>query len=381
MPVSPAITQENTSGLVANMLVILLLAGCVHQESVTTRPEYAYPQHLVSLCHEPGTLSVSNLGIYASSEWGKSSGDLLLSSQLLPAEPAVHRDIERVRLVFAADATLLVTAYDARGDTLEHRIPAADIECGVDGELLVHFPSFSYYFWASVGTRDRELALWTNRDGGLVLHNRSKETHAGLVGGTVTTDAWALFDALSSPTPVGLESETRDGVPVESFTGNSCPQLTDDYEPVGQVVHADGSLDTRTATEQFFREEIIGIDPVNQQRRVGTRLAVHQDQHGIELRLYDAEELLATRLLEESMIRCEAGRWRIQGETQFESAWLLIIASGGAHWENLSLWRDDAGDLMVEGVFKRRVALFLVPMIDTQTLFMVFPLKPPIPDP
>jgi hypothetical protein len=109
---------------------------------------------------------------------------------------------------------------------------------------------------------------------------------------------------------------------------------------------------------------------------LGTRLAIVQrDQGDIALSLYEQDKLLATRVLEVAAIRCEGNRWRIEGETQFESAWLLMAASGGAHWEDLTLWRDDNGDLLVEGVFKRRVALFLIPMFDTETLFMVFPVK------
>jgi len=56
--------------------------------------------------------------------------------------------------------------------------------------------------------------------------------------------------------------------------GSGCPHLADDYEPVGQVVHADGSPGEPSVIDQFLREEIIGTARVNQEKKPGTRLTV-----------------------------------------------------------------------------------------------------------
>ena len=153
-----------------------------------------------------------------------------------------------------------------------------------------------------------------------------------------------------------------------------CESLNGDYRTEGQVVAIDGRLDRRTAAAHFFREEIVGANAVREGGAEPTRLELIQDEStAITLNLHGPDGLLASRLLPAQDIDCVKGRWQYDGDVKAHSAWLLMAASGGVYWENLSLWRDRNGDLLVNGVYKSRTVLLLVPFGQTQNLFVAFP--------
>jgi hypothetical protein len=52
------------------------------------------------------------------------------------------------------------------------------------------------------------------------------------------------------------------------------------------------------------------------------------------------------------------------------------MGSGGVSWEDLSLWRDSDGALMVLGTYRSRGAIFLIPTGNTSKMFMRFELVP-----
>ncbi|NHN36238.1 hypothetical protein G8764_02905 [Pseudomaricurvus alcaniphilus] len=357
------------------------------------RPDYAYPQNLVSLCGQTRELTIANRGEFESSSWdahGKSR--LLLSSQLLPQEPAQQRRYQHLRIAVTPAPALTVSGFDSYGQVHTQTFAQDNIHCDEDGEMLLSFPSSSYYLWASVGSKSKVLALWTNNAGGLVLHNRWHEEMRGIVGGSISGDAWATFAAFDSAAAAAGSvvttahgSSTSQSSPAAQNLSLSqttaageatdCANLSGDYGVKSEVVHLDGSLAYRQALEQFFRVEIIGEHPVNQDKIKGDRLRVRQDliANTLALELYDGDEQLVSRQFESSELSCEAGRWQVKGAKKMASAWLLLIASGGVRWENLTLWRDHNGDLLVEGTHKSRSALFLIPVGDTRTLFMAFP--------
>ena len=88
----PAITKLVSLARAAFLLSLSTLAACVHLEAVTARPEYASPENLISLCDQPGKIDVNNRGIYISSR--DTTGMVLLSTQLLSGELAVHRHLQ-----------------------------------------------------------------------------------------------------------------------------------------------------------------------------------------------------------------------------------------------------------------------------------------------
>jgi len=52
------------------------------------------------------------------------------------------------------------------------------------------------------------------------------------------------------------------------------------------------------------------------------------------------------------------------------------MGSGGVSWEDLALWRDVDGALMVRGTYRSRGAVFLIPAGYTAELFVRFALLP-----
>lgn len=359
------------------MLLILatgIPGGCVHEEQVTTRPTYAFPQHLVSLCGRESQLAVANRGEFvASNSTGKGS-TLLLSAQLSGEELAIQRRITHLELRVSQANGVSVTAFDGARRWLLSTIPAAHLHCDDSGEMLLDYPDDSFYFWASVGNKQRLLALWSNRDGDLVIQNRWLEEHTGLVSGTVSGDAWALFKASTLPDATSPEIALDNGTTAAVGVA-ACPDLSGTYMPDAEVVHADGSLDSRSALDQFFREEIVGAQAPGQEHGNATELRVVQDDGGIKVGLNEDSTLLAERQLPARSLRCDAGRWVFKGDKNMHSAWLLLAASGGVYWEDLTLWRDHTGALLVEGRYTQRTLLMLIPFGGTQTLFMAFPAK------
>lgn len=367
-------------GSFPKIVLVLLLSGCMSEHSVTTRPVYAYPQNLEAICGKTLTLNLDNTGeFFTSGHHKEQTGEVLLSAQLLENEPEEHRQYRSLSLDFSPDNPLLITTFDAKGAANTQAFPPERISCGPDGELVLSFPSLSSYFWASVITRGKTLALWTDRKGGLVIQNRWSENLAGIIGGTTSGDAWASFAPAALASPVGDQHSPDAIASGFNTTKEGCPILDGEYEPEARIIHLDGSLAVRTAIEQFFREEIIGPHPVNQETTSVDLFTVSRSNlSALEFRLFNQGELLVTRSVAAADIRCEEARWHISGDKLFASAWLLLIGSGGVSWENLSLWRDQSGNLLVQGIFKRRNAIFLIPMGDTESLFMVFPRKPAV---
>lgn len=369
-------TAMSHSALCVGLLALSitgLVAACVHEERVTTRPRYAFPQHMTSLCGKDARLLVSNRGEFVTADRTSAGNALLLSVQLSGASLDTQRLITRLELDVTANKGMSVYALDGEQRWQLGHFPAENLLCDDSGELLLDFPSDSFYFWASVGTRQRLLALWTNASGDVVIQNRWREEHTGLVSGTATGDAWAIFKASEPPAATGSSADSLAATRIET-DATSCGDLTGRYLPDAEVVHADGSLDSRPAAEQFFREELAGVQALPPDTAPATELRVAQgNDHGVMLSLYDGVTLLGSRSLPAKSLTCREGRWQFKGEKMMHSAWLLFAASGGYHWEDLALWRDRTGALLVEGRHTQRALLMLVPFGGTQTLFMAFP--------
>jgi len=367
------------------IISLLVLSGCLSQHTVTTRPEYAYPQNLVSLCGRASELTIANAGKFEATGFESTGGAangknrLLLSAQLLQQEPAQQRRYQYLRIVVTLTPELIVTGYDKYGQVHSQTFAQDNIHCDADGELSLSFPPSSYYLWASMITRKQVLALWTNTSGGLVLQPRWHDKAWGVVGGTVSGDGWAAFDHFDSGASVvdsGLVVSQNPAV----GEAVACADLNGNYAAEAEVVHGDGSLGHRQALDQFFREEIIGPHVVHLKKINGNRLQVQQDieANTLEFMLFADDEQLVSRKMSGAELACLEGRWQVRGAKKIAPAWLLLMASGGVSWEDLALWRDPNGDLLVEGVHKTRNALFLIPMGDTRKLFMAFPKQKPL---
>lgn len=358
------------------LLTILFISGCINENIVTTRPEYAYPQNLMSLCAKESILEVSNKGEYVTSDYTNKSSQLLLSSQLVQLPTDVQRQISKITLNISTVLNISTELNLSNGKDLSYSIPASSLRCNDEAELVFTYPSESFYFWASVGNKSRELVLWTNSEGELIIQNRWRETQRGIVGGEITGDAWAIFKHVDSvqkaeeaPQPVMNNINSAAEI-------NQCEALHGKFEPLGEAIGSDGSISERGAVEHFFREEIVGAQPVNQQANSATMLElIQEEKQGITINIYDSNGLLASRLLQTNNISCIKGRWEYYGEKKGHSAWLLLAASAGLYWEDMTLWLDANGDLLISGVYKTRGALLLVPFGRTEKTFVAFAKK------
>jgi hypothetical protein len=359
------------------LLVIFQLNGCVNANLVTQRPVYAYPQNLTSLCENPVNVFVVNKGRFVTADYTNKSSALLLSPQLLQLEPAVQRQLTHVQLTVSSTHAVSIRAYGRDGMVYDYMVPEEDFTCDEQGELLLHYPDNGFYFWASYGSKKRELALWTNSAGDLVVQNRWLETQSGLVSGKVSGDAWALF-AASQPL---AETDVNEKVSINvntlkntSGSNEGCRSLSGTYQTIGDLLTPDGQFLQRSATEQFFRKEIIGEHPVNQTFLLATKLIFESTSNGdVIIQLFNESELLVSRKLAAKNLSCKQGRWFYDGEVKGESPWLLVIASGGVNWENLTLWQDDRGDLLLDGLYKTKGLLMLIPFGRTEKTFIAFP--------
>ncbi|MDA0272589.1 MAG: hypothetical protein O3C68_04990 [Proteobacteria bacterium] len=346
-------------------LTLLTMGGCVSEDLVTTRPSYAFPQRLISLCDAPTKLDVSNVGQFTTADYTHKGNHLLLSAQLLTLHPSLARHVDRVLIEVAANRSLAITAVDSNGRYYEETVPAKRVHCQ-DGEFILSFDKNSSYFWASVGTYSRELVLWTNVDQSLVLQNRWREVHRGMVGGHVSGDAWARFDASLPSAPSAIEA-------VQPAHDENCAPLEGQFQVTANVVAGDGTLGTRSASDQFFRDEIVGEEVAARVAGSAARLKLSHPIGGdVAIEVYD-ENLLATRILPVGSIKCANGQWLYRGDTQLASAWLLFAAGGGVFREDLTLWKDWNGDLLIEGLLSRKGVLFLIPIGNTEKTFMAFP--------
>lgn len=354
------------------LLPLLSLAGCLNNTIVTTRPEYAYPHRLTSLCGRESDLVVFNRGNFVTGDYTNKSTQLLLSQQLTPLSPDLQRRIDRLVLHVGAAAEISIELILDEGSKYRYTVEGVATRCEESGELVINYPSDSFYFWATVGNRSRELALWTNSDAELILHNRWRETHKGIVGAEFEGDAWAIFER-AEPVDSG-EGITQ---PIEALINAvepvECLILTGKFNSEGESITPDGAITTRGAVEHFFREEIIGNQPINQHKSTATTLELIQDQfNAVTIHIYDGNDLLATRLISQEDIQCVDGRWQYRGDKRPESGWLLLAASGGIYWEDMTLWLDNTGNLQVSGVYKMRGALLLVPFARTEKSFIFF---------
>jgi hypothetical protein len=224
-----------------------------------------------------------------------------------------------------------------------------------------------------MGKKERLLALWSNDNDDLVIQNRWREEHTGLISGEVSGDAWALFTA-SDSVPISPGGAGVTSAPTTDTSDDCTVGLSGHYAPEAEVVNADGSLASRQAAQQFFREELVGEHPLNQADATVTELRVDQDATtGITISLHAGAETLGTRNLPAGSLACSNGRWLYSGDKAMHSAWLLLAASAGYHWEDLTLWRDRSGALVVEGRHTQRALLLLIPFGGTETLLMAFP--------
>jgi hypothetical protein len=363
---------------------LVMLGGCVSEHRVTTRPEYAYPQNLVSLCGQASELTIVNAGEFASTSFDRARNDdngkkrVLLSAQLLQQEPAQQRRYQYLRIVVAPGPELTVTGYDKYGQVHSQTFTQDNIHCDAGGELSLSFPSSSYYLWATMITRKQVLAMWTNTSGGLVLQPRWQEKAGGIVWGTDAGDAWAAFEHYDSSMSA-LNSDTAVPQNIAVGEGADCVDLSGNYAAEAEVVYEDGSLGRRQALDQFFREEIIGPHVVHLKKLTGNRLRVQQDieANTLELILFANDEQLVSRKLVAKELSCEGGRWRVKGDKKVAPVWLVLMGSGGVSWESLTLWHDHNGDLLVAGVHKTRNVVLLIPFVDTRNLFMAFSKQKP----
>lgn len=354
-------------------LASVLLAGCYYETEVTMRPEYAYPQNLASLCDGEQHLRVVNQGPAVTDARFTQVSDLLLSALLVPAPPDVQRQIVEVDLEWQSDGEVSLTLRDIQDRRFSYQLPRDYSQCHPDGELTVTLPASPLYVWASYGARSRELGLWRNDQGDLIVHYRLRETQSGLIGGEYNSDAWAVYRK-SEREPVLAPAENLLAWLEGRQVNSSCQMLTGDYQPEAQLVHLTGSLDKRSAREHFFRQELIGEQPVNTSEFTAIGLnIIHTSETGITLNLLDEQGIVGSRVLASDSLSCQGGKWHYKGDKKAHSAVLLIVASGGMYWEDMVLWRDEQGALLVDSTYKSRGALMLVPVGETQQIFMVFP--------
>lgn len=355
-------------------LVVLGLTGCMHMSLVTDRPEFAYPQNLLSLCERNMTLTIANRGGFVSAGGFKSdegstdNNRILLSAQLIAGEPEWHRLIDRLQLEFIVGQGVLLTALDGHGKAFKSAIEAVDIGCVAGDELTASFATDSSYFYASVGTNHHELVFWTNAQQELVMHSRWKHSMVGLIGGAVTGDGWAIFDRVEfDPLAVELSS-------IESAVLQECQTLSGTYDFYGENVLEDGTLDVMSAAELLFPDEVQGMFPERTSPLTGTRLVVEQStSESLLLQLYDESELLVEREVPTAELVCESGHWQLDSSAQsVTSGWLWLMGTGGIESQQLSLWRDAAGSLLIQSESKMRGAILLVPYGDHRSWFVAF---------
>ncbi len=363
------------------IFIAILQLGCIHEDIVTTRPEYAFPQNLQSLCIEGFDITVDNSGEFITTNIANGSSKILLSTQLFPLPASTQRHISRIRLKIESNQNLIVTAINNNGRSIIYKIPEDQYSCNELGELAINFPSENFYFWASFGNKTRELIIWTNKGTDLIVQNRWKETQTGIIGGAVTGDAWAIFKHATLEQPNYIPDRNLYSLDETLDFQNShkeCPSLSGSYSTTGEEIRNDGSMAKRPAHKHFFREEIIGEQPINQQEIITNRLeVVHRENNDITLNIYDEKKLIASRLLNAKDISCSStGKWEYKGEIKAHSPWLIIAASAGVYWENLTFWLDDNGDLLVDSLYKSKSILLLVPFARMESTFVAFPKKP-----
>jgi len=344
---------------------LALVGGCSFNE-VIQPPDYA-DNALSSLCDYGQPLTVMNRGIY-DSRGGR--GDLLLAGQLSNQPVESFLNFRSLRLEYIPNTGLGVTLISLRGVEQSELIPATWIRCA-DDAMELDLPSDAFYVWASVGVKTRRLRLQVARDDSLILHNVWEEKGMGAVVIPLkfSGDSWASFPLNDSAT-----FETPPQV-AATFIGE-CDGLIGNFSVNGTSVRLDGSMENRSAEAQFFRPEIMG-ELAQPDGPVAVTLRItHAAEGGIELALLRQDGTLSIRRLEASQVSCTQGRWIVKGKKDVMSPFMLLTGSGGVSWEDLALWRDSDGALMVLGTYRSRGAIFLIPAGNTSELFMRFELVP-----
>ena len=344
---------------------LVLLNGCSFNETIE-RPDYA-ENTLYSLCGYSQPFTVSNHGIYDSRS---GRGDILLAGQLSNQPVENLLDFRSLRLQYLEDTGLHVTLVSQRGEEQSELIPTTWIRC-VDDAMELDLPSDAFYVWASVGVKTRHLRLQVASDSSLIMHNAWEEKGMGalVIPLKFSGDSWASF-----PPDNSVTYETSPQVTTEII--GECGGLTGNFAVNGTSVRLDGSVGTRSAEAQFFRPEIMG-DLAQPDGSPAAYLRIsHATEGGIDLTLLRQDGTPVVRRLEAAQVSCEQGRWIVKGEKDVMSPFMLLMGSGGVTWEDLALWRDSGGALMVLGTYRSRGAVFLIPVGNTSELFMRFELVP-----
>ncbi|MEE4163800.1 MAG: hypothetical protein V2I25_14960 [Woeseiaceae bacterium] len=325
-------------------------------------------QELRSLCDLGYPLILQNRGFYQSSN---GTGELLLVAHVANRPVESFLEYRSVALDYRPDDGLLVTLTDARGAEETELIPSDSIRCAEDA-MELDLPGDVFYLWASVGVKSRRLRLQVTEDGGLLMQQLWEEK--GMVAVVMpvkfTGDGWASFPPYDPVNqPVAGPGVTVPGI-------GDCQDLSGDYSTDGVSVRLDGSLDRRSASDQFFRPEVVGNDATEDDDPAAVLLRVlHSTDGGIVLHLVLPDGQYRERTLSADTVTCEAGQWLATGKKDRLPAFMLLTGSIGSRAENLQLFRDREGALLVHGTFRSGGLLFLIPTgTTTEQLFMRFPL-------
>ena len=340
---------------------LALLGGCSYRQ-ITEPPVYS-DQPLHSLCDHGRSLTVSNRGLF---DARANVGDLLLAGQLSTQPLENLLAYRAVRLDYLPDSGLNVTLISRRDGELTELLPAAWIDCA-DDAMEIELPSDTFYAWASVGVNARRLRLQVTPDDTLILHLlwEEKGMMMMVLPMRFTGDGWASFQADDTAQYDPLPA------PADIALLGACQDLTGTYAVDGESVRLDGSLDHRTAEAQFFRPEIIGDRAPPAEGWVAADLELsHPPDGGIVLALVRDDGTRLDRSIDAARVSCKEGRWFIEGEKEVLSPWMLLTGSGGVMREDLVLWRDAEGALMVRGTYRSRGAIFLVPVGHTSEIFI-----------
>jgi len=344
---------------------LVLLTGCSFNETIEP-PDYA-ENTLYSLCDYSQAFNVNNHGIYDSRS---GRGDILLAGQLSNQPVENLLGFRSLRLQYLEDTGLHVTLVSQGGVEQSELIPTTWISC-VDNAMELDLPSDAFYVWASVGVKTRHLRLQVASDNSLILHNVWEEKGMGalVIPLKFSGDSWASF-----PPDDSVTYETSPQVTTEMI--GECDGLTGSFAVNGTSVRLDGSVDNRSAEAQFFRPEIMGdLAQADGSPAAALRIS-HPTEGGIDLALLRQDGTPSVRRLEAARVSCEQGHWIVRGEKDAMSPFMLLMGSGGVTWEDLALWRDSDGALMVLGTYRSRGAIFLIPAGNTSTMFMRFELVP-----
>lgn len=344
---------------------IALVTGCSFNEAVQ-RPEYA-DDALYSLCDYGQPLTVRNRGIYDS---GGGHGELLLAGQLSNQPVESFLNFRSLRLEYLPNTGLGVTLISLYGLEQAELIPATWIRC-VGDAMELELPSDTFYIWASVGVKTRRLRLQVTRDDSLILHNVWEEKGMGaiVIPLKFSGDSWASFqldDSAIFETPPQLAG---------TLIGE-CDGLNGNFSVHGTSVRLDGSMENRTAEAQFFRPEIVGQLAQPDGPPAVAMGITHTAEGAIDLALLRQDDTISIRRLEATQVSCVQGRWIIKGKKDVMSPFMLLMGAGGVFWEDLALWRDSDGALLVNSTYRSRGAIFLIPAGSTSELFMRFELAP-----